>query len=221
MAKIKHFIVVGLGSFGSALARKLVANGCRVSAVDSSSEQVEELKDELYEALIGDATERETLQHLPIDEADSVCIGLGEDITQSLLATLHAKELGAKKIIAKGVTKEHGRILKRIGVDQVIFPETEMAEQLADRITWTNVLDLVAIDPEYSFCEIAVPSELSGKTLIEADVRKRFGVWIVGIKEVIKNKLQMFPPGEFKLIDDQIMLVVGKHEHLEVLRELN
>lgn len=220
MAKIKHFIVIGLGSFGSALARKLVANGCRVSAVDSSNEQVEELKDELYEALIGDATERETLQHLPIADADSVCIGLGEDITQSLLATLHAKELGARNIIAKGVTEEHGRILRQIGVSQVIFPETEMAERLADRITWPNVLDLISIDPEYSFCEIAVPSALSGKTLIEADIRKEFGVSIVGVKEVLQDKLQMFPPGEFKLIDDQIMLVVGKNEHLEKLREL-
>lgn len=220
MPKIKHFIVIGLGSFGSALARKLVANGCRVSAVDANAERVEELKDELYEALIGNATERETLQHLPIESADGVCVGLGEDITQSLLATLHAKELGATSIIAKGVTEEHGRILKRLGVTQVVFPETEMAEQLADRITWPNVLDLMSIDPEYSFCEIAVPAELVGKSLIEADIRRRYGVWIVGVKDVLKNKLQMFPPGEFTLIDDQIMLVVGKQQDLEVLREL-
>ena len=94
MASPKNFVVIGLGSFGSALAQRLCKNGCRVTGLDSSRECVDALKDILYEAIIGDATERETIEHLPVKQANAVFISMGEDITRSLLATLHAKELG-------------------------------------------------------------------------------------------------------------------------------
>ena len=156
MAETKHFVVIGLGSFGSALAERLSVNGCRVTGMDQNKDAVEALKDVLYEAVIGDARERDSIAHLPVSTANGVFVSMGEDITQSLLATLHAKELGAKQVIVKGVTDEHARILKCLGVDRVIFPETEIARQLADRMTYPNVLDFLAIDPEYSFVEVAV-----------------------------------------------------------------
>lgn len=220
MADVKRFIVIGLGTFGEALARRLHENECRVTGMDVNREQVEALKDELYEAVIGDATDVETLRHLALQEADAVFIGMGEDITRSLLATLHAKELGAKRIIVKGVTKEHGRILKSLGVDRVIFPEKEIATQLADRITWPNVIDFLPIDPEYSFIEFAVPDTFSGQTLIELNLRRRFGVWVVGVKDAMTGKLRMFPDGEFRFGIDQVLLVVGRKDDLASLREI-
>lgn len=112
MAEIKHFVVIGLGTFGTAIARQLAKNRCRVTGLDAERERVESLKDCLYEAIIGDVRDREALKHLPLAEANAVVLGLGEDITQSILAALHVKELGARCVIAKGVTDDHGKILR-------------------------------------------------------------------------------------------------------------
>lgn len=210
MAEHKHFVVIGLGSFGGALAERMSENGCRVTGMDTNKECVESLKDVLYEAVIGDAQERESVAHLPIDTAQAVFISMGEDITRSLLATLHAKELGAKQVIVKGVTHEHARILKCLGVDRVIFPETEIARQLADRMTWPNVLDFLPIDPEYSFLEVAAPDAYAGKKLQDLDLRKQYNIWVVGVKDAMTGKLQMFPGGDYTLAADQVLLIVGK-----------
>jgi trk system potassium uptake protein TrkA len=220
MAAIRRFVVIGLGTFGAALAAKLCKNNCRVTGVDFDKEQVEPLKNELYEAVIGDATDRETLVHLDLKDADAVFISMGEDITRSLLATLHAKELGARRIIVKGVTQEHGKILKALGVERVVFPESEIAVSLADRITWPNIVDYVPIDPEYSFFEISVPESFAGKTLQQLDLRRKYGVWVVGIKDAMTGKLQMLPGADFKLGVDQLLLMIGKQEEVQGLRKL-
>jgi trk system potassium uptake protein TrkA len=212
--------MLGMGSFGTALSTQLAKNGCRVTGVDNQRERLEALKDVLHEAVIGDATDRELLDNLSVREAQCVFISLGEAISQSLLAALHMKELGAREVIVKGVTREHGKILKHLGVDRVVFPEEEVARQLADKLTWPNVLDLLPIDPEYSFAEVSVPASLNGKTLAEANLRSRIGVYVMGIKDVLSGKLDMFPAPTSRLLDDQIMLVVGKREELEALREL-
>lgn len=215
----KHFVVIGLGSFGSALASRLARNGCRVTGLDSCREHVEELKDILYEAVIGDATERETLEHLRLNAADAVFISMGEEISRSLLATLHAKELGARHIVAKGVTQEHGRILKRLGADRVVFPELEIAHDLADRTTWSNVIDFLPIDPEYSFVEIAAPDSFMGKSLQELDLKRRYNIWVVGLKDALTGKSQMFPDGQRVIGVDQILFVVGTQDDLNRLSE--
>jgi len=220
MADLKHFLVLGLGTFGSALAERLARNGCRVTGVDTRREAVERMKDSLYEAVIGDASDRETLQDLGPNQMQAVFISLGENISLSLLAALHAKELGARRIIVKGVTQEHGKLLRHLGVERVIFPEIEIAQSLADRETWPNVVDFLPIDPEYSFLEIAVPNSFIGQSLRDVNLRQRTGVWVVGIKDVLSGHLEMFPSGEFRFHEDQLLLVVGKSPNLNRLREL-
>mgnify|MGYP006273052945 CR=1 FL=1 len=221
MAQIdRNFIMLGMGSFGTALSRKLAANGCRVTGVDGRRERLDAVKNDIHEAVIGDCTDRELLENLPIRAATAVFISLGENISQSLLATLHVKELGARNVIVKGVTKEHGKILEHLGVDRVVFPEEEVARELADRMTWPNVLDYLPIDPEYSVAEVAMPESLAGKTLAEADLRNRFGVNVMGLKDVMKGKFDMFPDARTKLLDDQVLLVVGREKDLARLREL-
>jgi trk system potassium uptake protein TrkA len=217
---VKKFIMLGMGSFGTALATQLAANGCRVTGVDGRQERLDAVKDKIHEAVIGDATDREVLENLPIKDATAVFVSLGENISQSLLATLHVKELGARNVIVKGVTKEHGKILQHLGVDRVVFPEEEVARELADRMTWPNVLDYLPIDPEYSVAEVAMPASLSGKTLAEANLRSRIGVHVMGLKDVMKGKFEMFPDGKTKLLEDQVLLVVGREAEIAALREL-
>ncbi len=220
MAVNKHFVVLGLGTFGAVLAKKLHENGCRVTGIDGDEERVEGLKSSLYEALIGDVTDPETLKHLPLKECDAVFIALGEDITPSLLATLHAKELGANRVIAKGVNKEQQKILEKLGVERVVFAEEEIAQELADRMTWPNVIDFLPIDPEYSFLEISSPESLIDRQLMDVDLRRRYGIWIVGVKDAMSGKLTMFPDGQFVFKADQMLLVVGKSADLDKLREM-
>lgn len=218
--KGKHFVVLGLGSFGGALAAKLHDNGCRVTGVDEDRERIDDLKNSLYEAVVADVTEREFLEQLALKDADAVVIALDQNISKSLLATLHAKELGAKRIIVKGVSVEHGKILKQMGVERVIFPDEEIAREVADRLTWPNVLDFLPIDPEYSLVEIAVAESCAGQTLRDADLRKRFGVWVLGVKDALTGKLTIFPDADFRLSEDHILLVVGTQAGLDQLREL-
>jgi trk system potassium uptake protein TrkA len=119
------------------------------------------------------------------------------------------------------VTKEHGKILSHLGANRVVFPEEEVAKELADKSSWPNVLDFLPIDPEYSVVEITVPESLEGKTLAEADLRNSVGVFVLGLRDVMQGRFQMFPEGRTKLIQDQILLVIGREEELARLREMN
>lgn len=219
MAEQRHFIVLGLGTFGEALTRRLTKNGCSVTGVDNRQERVDALKDILFAGIIGDATDYETLKQLPMKTVQAVIIGMGEDIAPSMLATLHAKELGARRIIVKGVTVDHGKILKQLGVERVVFPETEIAEQLADHLTWPNIVDFLPIGSEDAFVEISLPDSYAGKTLRDADLRHRYGVWVVGVKDAMTGELTMFPDGEYVLGADQLLLVVGNRDDIDKMRE--
>ena len=216
----KHFVVLGLGTFGGALAGRLAENGCRVTGVDVNPALVEGLKDELYEAVIANATEKSVVDQLGLAEADAVFISLGEELSPSLLATLHAKEAGAKRIFVKGLTDEHGKILRSLGVERVVFPELEIARTLADQLTWPNVLDYVPIDPEHSVIEITVPDSLSGSTLLESDLRRRYNIWVIGIKDALTGKFHMLPGPDFRFNPDQMLVLVGKQDDLMRFREL-
>ncbi len=222
MANKKHFIVLGLGTFGESLARRLCENGCRVTGVDRNKQKVESLKNELYEAIVADVTERAALEHIDLPDADTVFISLGEgaDMSPSLMAVLHARELGARRLVVKGLSVEHGKILKTLGVERVVFPESEIAVELADRTTWPNVLDYLPIDPDYSFVEMAVPDAVVGKTLLEADLRRKYNVWIIAVKEALTGQLHMFPDPNIRFTGDQILMIVGAHEDLNRFREV-
>jgi len=222
MAQKKTFVVLGLGSFGSALATQFSKNGCRVTGVDANRDRVEDLKDILYEAVVGDVTDRDTLGELSLEGCDAIFISLGENqnITPSVLATLHCRELGAKRIIVKGLSRDHAKILEALGVERVVFPETEIAVSLADRLTWPNVLDFMPIDPEYSFAEIAVPDSLIGRSLRQADLRRLYNIWVVGVKDALSGKLSLIPDADFVFGVDQLMIIVARQDELNRFREV-
>lgn len=221
MNQKKRFVVLGLGSFGTALAGRLAENGGRVTGVDAIESRVEQAKDALYEAVVADVTDRNLLAQLSLENAAAVCISLGESIEPSLLAALHAKELKARRIVVKGVTEEHGKILKRLGVDRVVFPEVEMARQLADRETWSNVLDFLPIGEDHTLLEIAVPSSMSGKSLGEANIRRRYGISVLGVKDALTGRLSLNPDVDMQLTEDQLLLVIGHEDDIARFREVS
>ncbi len=222
MSKDKHFVVIGLGSFGTVVARRLTENKCRVTGMDVDPDRVDQLKGILWEGIVADATQKEALEVLPLKTASSVIISMGENITLSILATFHVLDLGAARVVVKGVTTEHGEILKKLGVRRVVFPEKEIAEQLADKETWPNVIDNLALGPGYAFVEFAVPEYFAGKTLREIDLRKRHGLTVVGVRQSLAGgDVEVNPDGDFKLMPDQILLMIGKKDQIEQFRERN
>lgn len=205
----RRFIVLGLGTFGKAMAVRLSQNGCRVTGVDANATQVELLQDQLYEALVGDVTDRASLEQLMVQNAEAVIISLGEDIEKSILASLHARELGARDVYVKGVTPEHGKILRKLGVTRVIYPEVEIAQQTADELTYPNVLKITQVDPEYSMAEIIAPPSIVGKRLSEVELPRRFNLILIGVKEALASKWEMTPKADHIFTDEQLLLVWG------------
>ena len=122
-------------------------------------------------------------------------------------------------MIVKGLDDDHGLLLKQLNVDRVIYPKIDAAAHLGDQLTWPNILDSLPIDQDYSFVEIAVPDTWSGQSLVEVDLRRRFGIWVIGVKDTLTSKLEMFPGGDLKLTASQFLLVVGKQEQLSKLTE--
>jgi len=206
----KKYVVLGLGSFGTALARRLCDNGCLVTGVDGDEAHVEALRDRLSEAIVANVTDREVLAGLLLDKADAVFISLGEQIERSILCALHAKELGAKQVYVKGVSEEHRRILMALGVTQVVHPEVEMARQLADQVAYPNMLEYFKVDEEYGIAEIAVPAPLVGQTLQSAELPRRYGLFVLAIKSALHTRWELPPKLDHRFGDDQILLVMGK-----------
>jgi trk system potassium uptake protein TrkA len=219
--KPRHVIVLGLGTFGAAIARRLTENGCRVTGVDSHEERVAELQDVLFAALVADVTDRRTLEQLPIEKADAVVLSLGEDFARSILASLHLLELRARRIVAKVVSPEHEKILKKLGVHDTIFPEVEIARQWADRLTWPNILEELALGAGQIMAQMSVPGSLCGKTIREANLRAKHGITVLGLKNTVTDTEFVFnPPPDTVLNEDQILLVVGQRDNIERFREM-
>ena len=176
------FAVIGLGRFGSAMATTLAELGHEVIGVDGSQEIVERLADRLHAAVALDATDERALKASGIQEVDCAVISIGENIEASLLVVMLVKDLGIPKIVAKAVTPLHGRILQRIGVDRVVFPEHDMAVRVAHSLVVANVLDYIELSRDFSIIEMPAPPEFAGKTLRDLALRNRFGLTLIAIK---------------------------------------
>lgn len=219
--KASHVIVLGLGTFGAAVAGRLAKNKVRVTGVDKDEERVAALQDILYEALVADVTDPRTIEQLPVASVDAVVVSLGEDFARSILACLHVLEHKPRRVVAKVVTEDHRKILSKLGVQELVFPEVEIAEQWADRITWPNILFRLATETKQEIAEISVPDPLVGKTLREVDLRRKYGILVIGIKNARTDaEYRFIPDPDTRLTDEDVLLVVGDPAGLTELQEL-
>lgn len=218
--KTKRYICLGLGTFGAAFAKRLCQHDFKVTGVDQSEQTIESLRDVLFEAVIGDVTDRATLEQLMLNNCDGVVISLGDDIERSILCALYAKELGAPRIFAKGVSNDHAKILRVLGVERIIFPEVEMANDFADSLVWTNVLKLLQIDTDHAIVEIACPQSLVGKTIAEADLRRKYNVLVIAVLDELRHTIDAVPAGDYQLLDNHALLVMGKTNDLNRFRDV-
>lgn len=203
----KEFAVIGLGRFGGSICRELVAQGMEVLAIDHKEDRVNEFASIASHAVIGDTTDESVLKSLGIRNFDHVIVAIGDDIQASILTTLMLKELGVKHITVKAQNDYHEKVLIKIGADQVVHPERDMGKRIAHKIVSNNILDYIDLSDDHSIVEIVASPRLNGRTLIDLDIRAKYGINIVGVKR--GNKVIISPAADEMIYVGDILIVLG------------
>lgn len=212
---MRQFAVLGLGNFGSAIARQLIENKCEVLVMDRDSKIVQAFRDIAHAAVIADVTDRKALESLRLDEIDVVILCLGERMEASVLATLFLKELGVKEIWSKASSEDHAKILSRLGVSKTVLPERDTAQRLANQLSFPNMLDFIPLQAEYSITQVSCPPGLAGKSLRELDLRAKFGIQVLAVQEYVPERVNMAPDGDFVVKDSDVLIVLGRHDDIK------
>jgi trk system potassium uptake protein TrkA len=213
--KNKTFGVIGLGRFGYHVARTLAQGGAEVIACDVDEERVKEISEYVSLAYVLDATDAKALKESGIANVDVAVVSVGENIEASILIVVQLKELGVKEIVAKAVNPLHGKVLEKLGVDRVVYPEKEMAIRVAHSLLAGEFIEEIPIGEKHSVFELKAFDFMLGKTLRELDVRKRFGVSVLAIKR--GENLIVNPMGDEKILPGDILVVLGTTEQLSTM----
>ncbi|MBC7343095.1 MAG: TrkA family potassium uptake protein [Clostridia bacterium] len=212
---MKQFAVIGLGRFGSSVARTLAQMGHEVLAIDTSEERVDAISQEVTRAVQLDAMDEDSLQAVGIRNFDTVVVAIGENIQASILVALILKELGVKHVVVKASNELHGKVLEKIGVDKVIYPERDMGTRLARYLGSKHLVDYLDLSPDYSIVEVEVDERMAGKTLAQLDLRARKGLSVVAIRR--GANIIMGPGGDDAVQRGDILVVIGGKRDLEKL----
>lgn len=217
---MKSFAVIGLSSFGYYLTKSLAESGHQVLAIDISEEKIEKVKSFVDRAVIADATDKDALSGLGLEDLDAIIVSLGDPIDASVLVVLYLREFKVKRIIAKALTEDHGKILDIIGATRVIFPERDEAFRLAKTMESDYLLDSISLAEDISIIEIAPPEDFIGKTLGELDLRNRYGVLVLIIEEVIPDKISLIPTADHLIKDSDILTILGNDKDLAKIKKM-
>lgn len=208
---MRQVCVIGLGQFGSHLARMLVKMGCEVLAIDVNEQRIEDIRDDVHRALIGDARSFHLLNNVVSDAVDEAVISLGEtNIEPSILCTLNMRRIGVKTILSTARNDDHAQILRAVGATEVIFPERETAERTARRIANPGLRDMFPLADDYRIMEIVVPRTLTGKSLAELDLRKQFDLLVLAVKGEKAERYSFLPNAETVLKKGDEVMVLGR-----------
>ena len=209
-SKKKQFAVLGLGQFGSVLATELYALGHDVMVLDISEEKINNIADKVTQAIQGVLTSEVTLNSLGFTNFDEVVVASAQNIQTSLMACLLLKEQGVKYLVAKASTEIHGKVLTKIGVDRVIFPESDTAVKLAQSMTSSSIIDYIELSKEFNIAELVVPPSISGQTLLKANLRAKFGLNVLAI--INKEGTNIAPEASDVLNTGDKILVIGSKD---------
>lgn len=210
---MKSILLIGLGRFGRHIAMKLNDLDHQVMAVDTNEERVNAVLPFATNALIGDGTNEEFLSSLGIRNFDTCIVAIGDNFQNSLETASLLKELGAKKVIARASTGVQEKFLLRNGADEVVYPEKQLASWTAIRCTSEHILDYIDLDGYYSMFELAIPENWTGKTILQLDIRKKYGINVLGIRE--NGKLNMNITPETILGKGTSLLVLGHQKAVQ------
>ena len=215
---MKSFLVIGLGRFGSEVARKLSEQKGEVLAMDRRNDLVQQLSNDVTHAVVGDSQDKEVLRALGAGNFDCAVVAIGGDLSASVPTVMNLKELGVPYIVCKAHDETHRRVLEKLGADRVVIPEQENADRLAKSLSSTNVLDYIVLSNEYGIIEVPVPKVWVGKSLKELNVRAKLGINILAIKH--DGMTDVSPAADYVLSGDAIMLVLGNTKALDAVQKL-
>lgn len=221
---MKSFLIIGLGRFGTALAEELSSLGHEVLAVDSKEERAQAIVDKVTRAVTCDARDPEVLRSLGVRNFDCAVVAIGNDIGGSALVTLNLKELKVPHVVCKAYSGVHRKVLEKMGADQVVLPEQEMASRLAQNLSNTDVLNFIELSDEFSIVEIKVPKKWVGETIRELDVRATYHLNIIAVRSNDnsggEHKMNIAPGGDYHLTSEDSLVVLGCNDNIEKLEKL-
>lgn len=215
---MKSYIVIGLGRFGSEVARRLCQLGCEVLAVDSNEELVQAISGDVTHAVVADGRDKSVLRALGAADFDCGIVAIGDALAESILVTVNLKELGLAKVVCKAHDETHRQVLKKLGADQVVIPEHEQAYRLARSLSSQNVLDYIELSEDYGIIDLPAPNSWVGKTLKELNVRAKLGVNILALKK--DGQIVVSPAADYVIGQGQIMVILGDTAALKAVQKL-
>ena len=215
---MKRAIVIGLGIFGINLVSALYEGGFEVIAIDKNKDAVQKAKDCSTKAIVADGIDKEVMEMIGVQEDDVAIISFGEDLAASTLITLHLKQLNVRNIIVKAPNEEHKLILEKVGATEVVIPEKEMARKVAKSLISPNVLDYLPLSDDYMISELAPPNSFLGKTIAELQLRGKYHIEVIAIRDIISDRIQMVPQADFVIKDGEVLVVVGKEKDIQKIQ---
>lgn len=215
---MKNFAVLGLGNFGFNIARNLSEKGKNVLAIDSDPNQIEKIKNIVSDAIIGDVKNEIVLSEFLDSTIDTAIISTGEKEFDSILAVHHIKDIGVKNIIVKANNEMHAQILKLMGATEIIFPEKDIAEWIATRLSEPNLIERIPLSEDYSIVEYACPDKFAGNTLRKIQLRSKFNILLIAVKDILTNEFILMPDADFKFKPDTILLLMGKKKDINQMK---
>lgn len=215
----KNFIVMGCGRFGSSVATTLYELGHDVLAIDDSEDIIQNLSDKVTHAVQADCTDENALKALGLSNFDVAVVSIGTDLHSSIMATLLAKENGVPYVLCKATDERQAKVLYKIGADEVVFPERDMAVRVARNLISRNITEYIELDPQYSIAEIAIPSRWIGKNLQQLNLRVKYGLNVIAFKR--NGLIDITPDPKRKSFQkDDLLVVIGKVEAIEEIEGL-
>lgn len=209
--------IIGLGNFGYYLGRELYRRGFDVIGLDSQNAVVQKVKNELSQVVIADATDKETLMALGLGQVDLAVVTIGTNMLASILASFHLKEMGVKRVYAKALSEEHELILRRVGVDEILFPERDLAMNLAQRIQNPNMLEYLPSMQDYGIFELDNPGGLVGRALRDLDLINQYGIQVIAIRDGLDQHLNFIPRGDYVIRPGDVFILLGSNSDMERL----
>ncbi len=216
---MKQFAIIGMGNFGRYLAVHLYDKGHEGLVVDRKPAPIQEIKDRVSQAVVADATDILALKDLGLEDMDAVVVSIGTGLSESILATLNLIDIGVKRLLAMAISDSHGRILQKIGAKEVFFPEMDQALLIGERLHNPHLLDYLPLIEGYTIIQISPPQKFVGKTLKELNLINEYGVQVIAVKELVPDRLNVIPTGDFLIKESDLLIVLGPDEALERLRE--
>lgn len=211
---MKRFVVIGLGNFGSSAAEALFAQGHEVIAVDPRDDAVDRIAPHVTRAAVADGRSLEALERIGARGADAGIVSTGDDITASILATMALKDLEVREVFVKVISRDHARVMERLGATETVFPERDSAVGLASRLSGSAILNYVRLGTGFSMQEMAVRSEWVGKTLRELELRRHYGISVIALHDMLRDQMVAAPDPDEILKGSETLLVAGKDEDL-------